>query len=236
MRLRNIFTVLIIAFFLFGCIGSAEQKSQEAVAINTTEQKEVPVVAPSFSIISPTEGQVVDTGEFKEVTIQLSTKNLIITRSSNPKNNEGHFIIYLDGVKMDEVFSKQYVLSNIKKGQHLLEVELVQNDGNPYSPKIADRVDFIAGSLEEESGTYQVAVKDYAYEPAEITIKTGDTITWTNKAQYPRSATDGTASFSTGTIAVGKTSSITFNKVGSYEYYSANYPNMKGKIIVEERE
>jgi plastocyanin len=207
------------------------------VKVNTTEKTDVPVVIPSFSIISPTEGQTMEVGEFEELTVQLSTKNLIITRGGNPKNGEGHFVVYLDNVNAGEMFSKQYSLSDVKKGEHLLEIELVQNDGSSYSPKIVKTVTFVSKSkLGAEPETYQIEVRNYAYEPVEITIQTGDTITWTNKAQYPRSATDGTTVFNTGTIATGKTSSIIFNKAGTYEYYSANYPNMKGKIIVEGKE
>jgi plastocyanin len=91
-----------------------------------------------------------------------------------------------------------------------------------------------------------VSIVDKKFEPAEITIAPGDTVTWTvTKAiGEPHSVTAGTPNqpktdlFDSGVAGLkdeGATFSFTFDEAGTYEYFcSIHSGEMTGKVIVGE--
>lgn len=84
------------------------------------------------------------------------------------------------------------------------------------------------------SGPQAVTISEYKYAPAEITVAAGTTIKFTNRDSTPHTATSKQAgAFETGPIDTGKTGEITLEKPGTYQYYCAFHPFMKGTIVVE---
>ena len=82
--------------------------------------------------------------------------------------------------------------------------------------------------------TYNVKIKDLAFTPAELNIKLGDTVVWTNEdtAKY-LVISDRFAEISSKLLSNGNTYSHTFNKVGEFPYHcELHYNAMKGKVIV----
>jgi plastocyanin len=82
------------------------------------------------------------------------------------------------------------------------------------------------------SGSVDVSLTGFAFSPAELTIKVGTTVTWTNKdnATHDVKAIDN--SWGSGNMAKGDTFSFTFNQAGTYAYKCSFHANMKGTIIV----
>lgn len=79
----------------------------------------------------------------------------------------------------------------------------------------------------------EVTIRDFAYEPAEIEITAGTTVTWTNEDTVPHTATDADGAFDTGTIdGGGGTGSHTFDTPGSFRYICAFHPNMEALVVV----
>jgi amicyanin len=85
------------------------------------------------------------------------------------------------------------------------------------------------------AATQQVHMSGYAYGPATLTIKVGDTVTWTNHDQAPHDAvtTAGPAQFRSPMLATGQTWSLTFSTPGTYSYYCSIHPDMRGQIVVQ---
>ena len=84
------------------------------------------------------------------------------------------------------------------------------------------------------SGTEAVTIADFTYEPAELTVPAGTTVEFTNEDSAPHTATSKESGvFETGTIETGETGKITLQDPGSYAYYCAFHPFMKGTITVE---
>ncbi len=81
--------------------------------------------------------------------------------------------------------------------------------------------------------THTVVIKDFAFNPANITIKVGDTITWVNEDGARHSATDLNKAFDTGLLAKGEEASLTFGGKGSFNYRCTPHGNMRGTITVE---
>jgi amicyanin len=80
-------------------------------------------------------------------------------------------------------------------------------------------------------GGNQVTIKDFAFNPQEITIKVGDTVTWTQQDSTQHTTTGDI--WNSGNLKQEQTYSKTFDKAGAYDYICTIHPNMKGKVIVE---
>ena len=87
----------------------------------------------------------------------------------------------------------------------------------------------------EGSGPNKVDMKDIKYNPQNIGVSKGDTITWTNSDQVPHTVTkDGGpgANFDSGDIAAGKKYEQTFDAVGKIDYHCTIHPQQTGTIEV----
>ena len=92
-----------------------------------------------------------------------------------------------------------------------------------------------AGAACSESaaaGEIAVSIEGFAFSPADITAKVGQTITFTNGDSAPHTATLDDGSCTTPNIAGGASDGLTFTAAGTYPFHCAVHPNMKGTITV----
>lgn len=79
-----------------------------------------------------------------------------------------------------------------------------------------------------------MAIADFLYKPADLTVPAGTTVEFTNEDSTPHTATSKeSGTFETGSIDTGKSATVTLDKPGTYAYYCAFHPFMKGTITVE---
>jgi plastocyanin len=80
----------------------------------------------------------------------------------------------------------------------------------------------------------KVSVQDNVFKPADIKVKSGDVVTFTNDGAVPHTvtATDG-ADFDSGTLAPGKTFSFVAAGQGKLTYVCTIHPGMQGTITVD---
>ena len=103
-------------------------------------------------------------------------------------------------------------------------------------PGVAQPVGFTApraaAASQAQAEKYSVMIHNYAYSPAALTVKVGDTVTWTNMDSAPHTVTvtDGPVKFDSGNLQEGESFSYTFKKAGTYSYYCAVHPDMTGKV------
>ncbi len=80
-------------------------------------------------------------------------------------------------------------------------------------------------------GPNQVSIKNFAFDPAILNIKVGDTVTWTNNdSAAHRISGNG---FQSSDMANGQTYSFKFTAAGTYDYICSIHPSMKGTIVVK---
>ena len=91
----------------------------------------------------------------------------------------------------------------------------------------------VAASEAPAAGGDAVAIKDFAFAPASLTVAAGSTVTWTNEDGAAHTATADDGSFDSGSLATGATFSQTFDTAGSFPYKCAIHPNMTGTIEVQ---
>ncbi len=83
--------------------------------------------------------------------------------------------------------------------------------------------------------TTSVAIQDFAFAPAAITVKAGDTVTWTNHDVEQHTVTSRTKAFDSDVINNEKSFSMKFDTAGSYSYFCVIHPNMVGTVVVSAR-
>ena len=77
-----------------------------------------------------------------------------------------------------------------------------------------------------------VAIVDFAFQPASISVARGTTVTWTNTGATAHTVTADDASFDSGNVDVGKTFTTTANTAGTIAYHCTIHPQMKATIVV----
>ncbi|HEY5054218.1 MAG TPA: cupredoxin domain-containing protein [Solirubrobacterales bacterium] len=83
------------------------------------------------------------------------------------------------------------------------------------------------------AGPKAVTIKNYAFAPADLTVAKGATVKFSNddSTNHTATATDSSA-LDTGTIAPGKSKTVSFETPGTFQYFCAFHPFMKGTITV----
>ena len=77
-----------------------------------------------------------------------------------------------------------------------------------------------------------VTIKDFAFSPASVDIKVGESVTWTNDDSATHNV-EGDGGISSGDLANGQTYTKTFDTAGTYAYKCAIHPNMTGTVVVK---
>ena len=83
------------------------------------------------------------------------------------------------------------------------------------------------------AGGTQVSIKGFAFNPASVTVKAGESVTWTNQDGTTHTVTADNGGFDSGNVADGATFSFTFAKAGTYPYHCSIHSSMKGTVVVQ---
>lgn len=83
-----------------------------------------------------------------------------------------------------------------------------------------------------DAGTVEVAIKDFAFSPAQITAKVGDVVAFSNGDTTAHTATLDDGACTTGNIGAGTTGALVFTAAGTYPFHCAIHSSMKGTITV----
>lgn len=102
--------------------------------------------------------------------------------------------------------------------------------GSPASP-VAPPAASQAPAPAAAGNVQQVTIQNFAFSPASITIKKGDTVNWTNQDGPTHTVTG--SGFDSGRLAPGKSYSFTFSDAGSFSYQCNIHPSMKGTVVVQ---
>jgi plastocyanin len=88
-------------------------------------------------------------------------------------------------------------------------------------------------SASDAAGTVSVGIANFAFDPAAVTAKVGDIITWTNNDTTGHTATiKGNESCTTPILSPGSSGGITFSQPGTYDYFCKIHPTITGTIAV----
>jgi len=88
-----------------------------------------------------------------------------------------------------------------------------------------------AATTPEAEGA-SVEIKNFAFEPKTVTIKVGQTVTWTNQDSTTHTVT-GDGGIDSDGLSKGKSYSKTFDTEGAFDYHCSPHPQMTGQVIVQ---
>lgn len=92
-------------------------------------------------------------------------------------------------------------------------------------------------------GAFDPSTPELAYDPLNLEVKVGTTVTWTNADQVAHTVTSGASDgargtpdglFDSGFLDPGESYSYTFTEVGELSYYCIPHPWMVGSVTVTE--
>jgi plastocyanin len=85
-------------------------------------------------------------------------------------------------------------------------------------------------------GGNSISIKNFAFDPSSLTVKSGTVVTWVNQDGAPHtivSDSGSPAAFSSDSLSTGASYKFTFTQPGTYTYLCSIHPSMKGTIIVQ---
>lgn len=77
-----------------------------------------------------------------------------------------------------------------------------------------------------------VHIDNFVFQPAELKIKVGTTVSWTNRDDIPHTVVSA-GKFRSKTLDTDDKFSFTFTNAGDYKYFCSLHPHMTGMIKVE---
>ncbi len=78
----------------------------------------------------------------------------------------------------------------------------------------------------------EVSISNYTFEPKDLEVKVGTTVTWTNLDNVEHTVTANDGAFDSGLFGKDAAFSFTFQTAGSFPYYCIPHPNMIGTVTV----
>jgi len=93
----------------------------------------------------------------------------------------------------------------------------------------------LAAGAQEEPPARAVAIDNFSFTPATLTVTVGTTVTWTNRDDIPHTvvSTDDPKTFKSRVLDTDEKFSFTFTKAGTFPYFCSIHPKMTGKVIVQ---
>jgi plastocyanin len=111
----------------------------------------------------------------------------------------------------------------------------IQVSGRPAPASSPAPVAAVKYAPASKSVTAEVRIDNFTFEPRELQIAAGTTVTWQNADDVPHTATskDDPQIFDSGALDTDDKFSFTFTRPGKYAYYCKVHPHMTGVVIVK---
>jgi plastocyanin len=80
---------------------------------------------------------------------------------------------------------------------------------------------------------HAVEIKGFKFNPATVEVAVGDTVTFTNADSAPHTGTALDGSFDTGTLAGGKSATVTIGAAGEIDFKCNFHASMRGTVVAK---
>lgn len=77
-----------------------------------------------------------------------------------------------------------------------------------------------------------VAIQNFTFSPAAVTVKVGTTVTWTNQDQDPHTVSAMSGPFHSPALNTGQSYRYTFTTPGTFQYLCTIHPFMTATVVV----
>lgn len=226
--------------------GTCDNLGDVAFPLNDVAPLEDGATPAVSAVASPAAGDMGEVEAQSTTKVDVSLDDLLGTEYAinvhESKENIGNYIACgnitgtaTDGkltIQLDELngsgYSGQAMLMDNGDGTTTVTVVLMETDGTMATPASGH------GDSHDEAAAAEVTIKDFAFSPESVTIKVGESVTWTNEDAAPHTATGKDRdALQSGKLDQGKSFTQKFDTAGTYDYFCEFHPNMKGVVIVE---
>ena len=90
----------------------------------------------------------------------------------------------------------------------------------------------LPGAVRADGGN-EVAIDNFTFSPAMLTVAKGTEVTWTNRDDIPHSIVIGGIGVHSKAMDTDKTFTYRFDAAGRFAYICGLHPHMHGEIVVE---
>lgn len=94
-------------------------------------------------------------------------------------------------------------------------------------------VGLLLAAVPARAADVEIKIDNFVYNPQQVTVKAGTTVTWTNHDDIPHTVTSSAGVFRSKALDTDDKFSFTFTTPGAYKYFCALHPHMTGSIVVE---
>ena len=77
-----------------------------------------------------------------------------------------------------------------------------------------------------------VSIRNMSFQPADIQVTVGTTVTWQNSDGVSHTVTSDGGAFASGLLKDGDSFTFTFTAAGTFTYHCAVHPSMRGSVLV----
>jgi plastocyanin len=91
----------------------------------------------------------------------------------------------------------------------------------------------VAAANPARAANIEVKIDNFVFNPKQVTVRAGDTVTWVNHDDIPHTVTSKTMAFRSKALDSDDKFSFTFATPGSFDYFCSLHPMMTGTIVVE---
>ena len=114
---------------------------------------------------------------------------------------------------------------------------VAQTYGEPTSPAPPSQQEAsehhpATGAPAHHGGVVEVAIRDFFFDPALLSVAPGTTVVWVNRGAHPHTVTAFDGSFDSGVLMPGDAFAVTFGGSGTVRYFCEIHPSMTGGVSV----
>jgi plastocyanin len=91
----------------------------------------------------------------------------------------------------------------------------------------------VRASAQTKPETIDVKIDNFTFGPAELTVKAGTTVRWTNRDDIPHTVVSPDKVFKSKVLDTDEQFSFTFSTPGTFPYFCSIHPKMTGKVVVQ---
>ena len=91
----------------------------------------------------------------------------------------------------------------------------------------------VAAADQPPAANADVTIDNFSFSPQNLTVRTGTTVTWTNRDDIPHTVVSTDGVFKSKVRDTGEKFSYTFTKAGTYPYFCSVHPKMTGTVVVQ---
>ncbi len=108
-------------------------------------------------------------------------------------------------------------------------------DGAPGGATKSDQAPAGGGANNDGAAakSAKIAMANFAFSPASVTVTAGGKVTWTNTDSVQHTVTADDGSFDSGLLSQGRSFTRAFSRAGTVKFHCSPHPDMTGTITVK---